>query len=615
MESFSDVLAALPSVWREIRPYWQAQTVLGGLCFGMFARQAYRAYWYFKSRQLISRVLASPTGASPDVGSKMRLMAEADARSLFRSKRNPFAMARRLVELEIINPPLDKPLPDDFSPSEYKSALREWESDEADRIKRILADLRLILSQSKSDFESEWNLPQIYRSIAAFGNRLVGRSTYPVMTGTSITKRSDSATLRSFADLDSRRKLIERYFRVLADIRPNEQRVFATEVQIENGFLSPMFLVTGILNRFDEDNGWKLIIDEYRDLVKKDDVYSTETRELRAFLFNCWLLWGPSIPQCTCRSWITWRDADRQVKSTGAVYQYGYGDENQSIDIIVRDGVVADLEGRLRFNADRLNPRIGFRSMARLAVPYRVQGRFRLGSDLKEHEVCDAQRRIIRGRSGDTVESSEGRIVLECLPSDVNYNEDEKSSNYYSAYLWIIFVIKDQQGRPFFNDAEDNWKNIVCYFEHGNVADATTFQSLKENLAVKAANSIADILLREDALGKPIKVEYACALDDANCKHGRTKYEPEPLHIDPNAASDVRDRISQKKVRIVDMVKAEVLSGRFPYAAKALSQGALLLPDKSSDGGGSEFASCTLPELVAGFYRQLNRAASTQPPT
>ena len=62
---------------------------------------------------------------------------------------------------------------------------------------------------------------------------------------------------------------------------------------------------------------WKLIIDEYRELVRHDDVYSPQTRELRAFLFNCWLLWGPSIPQCDCDCWASHHDA----------YQYGYGDD------------------------------------------------------------------------------------------------------------------------------------------------------------------------------------------------------------------------------------------------------------------------------------------------
>src|SRR5262245_66346852 len=75
-------------------------------------------------------------------------------------------------------------------------------------------------------------------------------------------------TLQSFADLDRRRASIERYFRVLSDIRPDEPRLFSTEVSINNGFLAPIFLVTGILNRFDEEKGWKLIIDQSRVLIR-----------------------------------------------------------------------------------------------------------------------------------------------------------------------------------------------------------------------------------------------------------------------------------------------------------------------------------------------------------
>jgi len=51
-----------------------------------------------------------------------------------------------------------------------------------------------------------------------------------------------------------------------------------------------------LLNRFADEDGWKLVLDHYRGLIEKDSAYSTELRELRSFLFNCWLLWGRDLP-------------------------------------------------------------------------------------------------------------------------------------------------------------------------------------------------------------------------------------------------------------------------------------------------------------------------------
>ena len=538
-------------------------TIFGG---GAAARIGYRVYWYSKSRKLIRRVLISEDGSSRDVARKMRLMAEADASTRFLSRRNPLAMARRLVELEIINPSKPKPNRDDYDPDAYKEELRNWQEEENKRTKGLVTDLRRIFLEAPRDFEKDWNIRVIYRAVTGFLARMRGKQSQRAEKSNPTPVSEPAPTLQSFADLDRRRASIERYFRVLSDIRPDEPRLFSTEVSINNGFLAPIFLVTGILNRFDEEKGWKLIIDEYRELVRHDDVYSPQTRELRAFLFNCWLLWGPSIPQCDCDCWASRHD----------VYQYGYGDENQSIDLFVRHGSGPNLSKRLNIQA-------GPKYLARLAAPYKVRGRFRLGADLKDDEVCKIQRRIIAG-GGDAVDTSEGRIILECSPAGFEVIEDSVSSNYYSAYLWIIFVLLDKNGLPHF-DGEERWKNVLCFFEHGNIADASTYQTSKRSLAIKAVSAISEILERD----KDIQIRYACALDDPNCSSG-LKYRPD---------SNV--------LRIVDVARSQIDGGNFPVAKDALSSGMLVIPLREEVGtGDSTYSSCTLPSLVADFYQQLN---------
>jgi len=570
MHSLGDIWATFNGWWEVLKPYWVpikiTIAVVGALLTGWFAKVVYKIYWYSKSRELIRRVLTSQDGRPLDVGRKMRIMAEADVLSWSLTQRRPLEMARRLVELEIINPSKPRPHQDDYDPSAYKEALKEWEKEEAERTKDLVNELRQIM-EARSDFKDDWNIWKILYWIS--GKQDEGGKTEP--------RASRPQYLQSLADLDRRRASIARYFRVLKDIRPAEPRVFSTEVRIENGFLSPIFLLTGTLSRFDEETGWKLIIDQYRKLVRHDRFYSSETTELRAFLFNCWLLWGPSIPQCKCDCWKT-------RSSVGAVYQYGYGDENQSIDLFVRDGSGPDLRGKL-------DVQVGTRRLARLAAPYGVRGRFRLGADLAKEEVCGVQERIIKGGE----DASEGRIVLEANRFDEIGDDD--SSNYYSAYLWIIFVLQDGSGNPYFG-GEERWKNLLCFFEHGNIADATTYQTLKKSLAIKAVNAISEILEREKSIG----IEYACALDDSNCS-AELKYRPDST-----------------VPRIVDIVISQVQKGDFAIARDALSKRTLKLPtgDEASKGNeapkgneaskGNDYSSCALPDLVAAFYRQLSRS-------
>ena len=75
------------------------------------------------------------------------------------------------------------------------------------------------------------------------------------------------------------------------------------------------------------------------------------------------------------------------------------------------------------------------------------------------------------------------------------HREETKLSQYYSAYLWIMFVIVDRESGKLFHE-EKPWKNLLAYFEYGNIADASTYQTLKENLVAKLCSSLSEILER-----------------------------------------------------------------------------------------------------------------------
>jgi hypothetical protein len=490
-----------------------------------------------------------------------------------------FRAARLFTEIEILEPEAVAPNPNDYLVrkeganayalgADWQDARDRWKALSNRRKKRIAALMKQQLKEEKQDFLSALN--GFLRS--AFGNLVKGR--LRALLGWVEERRPSFVQVDSFQDLDESRALIKRYFGILHSMGETDNK-FVTTVRIEWGYLAPIFLITGLINRFKEEDGWKRIIDNYPALQANDSAYSKELRELRSFLFNCWLLWGPSVPHCTCTMWST--------EGPDLTVQYGYGDENNSLDLIVKGGRSRDFLGAL-------GSCLGSRSHGRapsavFAVPYNVTGQLRWGPSLDDREISGAQR-LIQGGSGEMRKPLQGRVVLEASWTDCNYREEVKSSQYYSAYLWVMFVIVDSKAGQLFYEGQP-WKNLLAYFEHGNIADPSTYQALKENLAAKICASLDKILEKEAG----VAIGYVCAFDDSNCGAGNNV-------IFPSAGS-----------RLVDLLQDRIARDSASLAT-AKREGRLFLPDTHPPAGPNPYGSCHLPETIEGFYRELDEAAA-----
>ena len=109
------------------------------------------------------------------------------------------------------------------------------------------------------------------------------------------------------------------------------------------------------------------------------------------------------------------------------------------MDLIIKDGRRRDFIGALG-NCLGAASHKGQIPSAVCAVPYNVTGQLRWGPSLGDREISEAQR-LIQGGSGEMRKPLQGRIVLEAGWTDCNYREDVRLSHYYSAYLWVMFVI------------------------------------------------------------------------------------------------------------------------------------------------------------------------------
>jgi len=280
---------------------------------------------------------------------------------------------------------------------------------------------------------------------------------------------------------------ILRYFRIRlaenANVDANPQ-VFVSRVHVMEGYVAPLQLLSGLLGHSDSD--WPDLINGHNATTMDLDEHLGEFRYFQAFLFTCWLTWGPSASFGTCAAWT----GDR-------VLQFGYGDESNSIALIVRDA------GGIRL------PRSPHGGYAVLAERSRVTGVIKAAEVLDQNGLCEVQTEALR--------AGQNRLVLEATaPISTPGTAARK---YYSAYIWVIIALCDLNGQPRFAEP---WRNILTFFEHGNIADETTYLLIKRQLATKVRSSLESILRERP----DVVLTYACAIDDCGC--GRTVEFPPP---------------------------------------------------------------------------------------
>jgi hypothetical protein len=337
---------------------------------------------------------------------------------------------------------------------------------------------------------------------------------------------------------------IRRYFDARVAGKPTidiEPTSFQSRIRVSDGFVAPLFLLGGLIAHFEED--WRPVIEDYgRTMRGAGDPLGTDIRSLQAFLFTCWLLWGPSIPMGTCPRW------------TGrSLLQFGYGDENNSIAVL--ESVGATRQASPYPFAGRRNGGYGT-----LANHVEVVGMIKRVSREDTESLCDAQR--------TQYQEDTSPLILQATEPIA---ERPSVSAYYSAYVWVIFVICDSTGKPL--PGKEKWRNMLTFFEHGNLAEEYTFEVLKRQLANKARSSVELVLAADPG----ITLRYACATDDCGCGS--------PAACPPPPNESIREILTQYRP-----------GGRFAEFEKAGRVTLTPLPTADRD-----YAACSLPKVVKEF--------------
>jgi hypothetical protein len=277
---------------------------------------------------------------------------------------------------------------------------------------------------------------------------------------------------------------IKHYLLAVADLDLafDEEASFLCDVKVNEGFLLPLNLLAGLMSRFSDD--WDPIISSYSEIATK----SFSAQQLS--IFNLWLLWGPSVPICSCDQW-----------AGPVTLQYGFGDENNSVRVRVQDAaketLIADFNKSVQARNNEAYP----------AIHASITGRLWPPSSFVQGDICGAQHELLN--------PDREAFILE-YKSHTIIGNPAGSNLFYTAYVWAMFVV----GRDVKPTAEDikaaPWLHVIPFFEHANIVNESTYALAKQQLAHKI---LAFAKMGSDVKKPPLKLWYVSAIDDSGCGH------------------------------------------------------------------------------------------------
>lgn len=407
--------------------------------------------------------------------------------------------------------------------------------------------------------------------------------------------------LKLAGELNDNLSEIKRYFDTLKTLGLGVRELkFLCPVSVNMGFIASQHLLSGLLVRFNDK--WDHIIRGFEMDSEAEglhlDALPRDLRQVQSFIYYCWLLWGPSIPICahSCDAW----NADF------ATLQFGYGDENNSIELVGEHEWL-----KTQFD-DLLKKRPANGAMA---VPASVWGELQYSSivDAEQAAIPAALREawrggqderpilfLSRGTQGERLDGQKYERPGGIGTEDPPFRKHQ--SRYYSSYLWAMFVLLKNVGtaakpawvpvdpkdkkKPFKQASASPWMTAIPFFEHGNLADPQTCRFSKEQLAEKALGGLTRLAELLPAKAPGYKFAYVCAIDDANCS--------QPLAFDALVGGDT--------VAAIMAGKLEREPAR--YATKLID---LRHYESSEEAGFNPHSACHQTEWVSQHYAALEK--------
>ncbi len=422
---------------------------------------------------------------------------------------------------------------------------------------------------------------------------------------------------KTAGDVNDEYSAIKRYFDTLRDPAFKvADKKFISPIHIETGFIAPLHLLAGLLIKFNSKwnrilNSFNLDTKDYTSL-KLGDI-SSDARQIQAFIYNCWLLWGPSISICGegCGNW----------KGAYISFQYGYGDENNSIEIVGQRDIMIEKIGKIAPAIADGPMAVNAQVKGILQLSTLVEDRFKAahapaalshswGGLQDERPILYITEKVEQDRLGG------GANQAKPYEGEILEVQRESRSKYYSAYLWVIFVITRADGslltRAHEHESDPNgrttakpWLDFVPFFEHGNIADKETLAFLKAQLAEKAVAGITRLVAKHGEGPFPLQFSYACAIDDSGCGH-------DPLFPTMNGGDRIIDLIKARLGVANNAQTVKMPQPLDPAHQRLVKENIIAFETYSTGEHDHPHASCVLPTHITRHYSKMQADAARE---
>jgi len=197
---------------------------------------------------------------------------------------------------------------------------------------------------------------------------------------------------------------------------------------------------------------------------------------------------------------------------------------------------------------------------------------------------------VTQGNHVSTVETT-GHIKSTTAGAD-------QCSHYYSAYLWIALAAIKKGGSDWIaasmtEGKREAWKDLVPFFEHGNLADGESCLFAKRQLAVKVLNAMAMAAQTWSPAEEPrVRFAYACAIDDSGC-------EGALAHPDWAGLPSMKELLSEA---LDDAVARHEVGSIYQ---RMRDQKIIDFDHYEDVGRRREYSACRFPAYVAEHYRSM----------
>jgi GNAT superfamily N-acetyltransferase len=317
---------------------------------------------------------------------------------------------------------------------------------------RIYIELAIIKSKGMHHNKSWWSdLRRMFKKFLD-DNEATGDYTIQIDTPFDMVTTEFNDLVRDYYAYFKQKKASRKFA-----ISPNESVRFFTNLEINEGYIVPITFITGLNDRYDED--WVKILSNYftafgDDLPPQSAILPQELY----FTYN-WLMWGPSY----------------QIKYNQDTYkliQYGFGDESNSVNVILKNRDRSeDLWNIFSHEADTASGK-------KFGYNCSIKGKLVDTSEYYTHSHDKIDVRSVPFLKRLSADQLGIPYLLELIDFDIKTNL--KAENYFfSAYLWIMFGLNDEQNPGF------TPRKSITFFEHANLADAENYNFLAETLIEK----------------------------------------------------------------------------------------------------------------------------------